>query len=177
VAENTVCKDCESFNQVATRLFKLENKTPEQEAMLERAADMYRALHRAGLHPIGAYAKHVLGLPIGRLGVRNESSESFMERYINSVLGNIQDNEQDLIGELTAWLSRELTEEPDYYLDKVYGDLKVACRSDDITEVEAKELEKKGLPFAVKNNYKELLDAVLERFYAYEDEYDWDKED
>ena len=175
VAENTVCLDCESFNLAATRLFKLKEKTPAQEEKLEQIGELYKKLHRLGLHPIGAYAKHVLGLQTGRGNVPN--GPNLIDSYM-SMFDNENDNGTEAtIDELKMWLTKELTKEPDYYINDVYSSLRVACRCDDVTKEEAIEADKAGRRFEVKNNYKELLSAVLDRFYAYEDEYDWDKED
>lgn len=175
VAENTVCLGCESFNLAATRLFKLETKTPAQEEKLEQIAEVYRTLHKAGLHPIGAYAKHVLGLETGRRSVSN--STNVIDEYIAFARGMTSNADTGLIDELKMWLTKELTAEPDYYLNHVYSRLHVACRCDYLTEEQAIEADRKGMKFEVKSNYKDLLGAVLDRFYAYEDNYDWDKED
>ena len=176
VAENTVCLDCESFNLAATRLFKQKEKTPAQEEKLAKIADAYKALYNRGLQPIGAYAKHVLGLSVGRSNVANSTNN--VDSYLAFVDGMVSAApvDEEIVRELKGWITKELTEEPDYYNNHVYGELRVRCRVDELTRREAEEAERTGRPFEIKACYKELLDAVLERFCAYEDNYDWDGE-
>jgi hypothetical protein len=152
-------------------LFKVVDKTPAQEEKLEKIAEVYRRLHRAGMHPIGAYAKHVLGTTSTRA---KSSSAALIDDYMAFVDEAFSDETTDIMNTLKKWLTKELTEEPDYYIDTVYGDLRVRCRCDHVTEEDARERERIGRGFDVKDIYKELLDAVLTRFNAYEDKYEWD---
>jgi len=71
-------------------------------------------------------------------------------------------DEPKIPDELEHWLSVKLTEEPDYYLDTVYDELKAKYRP--ILKVDGETL----LP-VYDETYKQALDTLLQRFYDYED--------
>lgn len=61
VGRNTICKNCESLNNKASRYFKHEAPTEEMKEFLGRAAALYRELRDRGYNPVGVYARQVLG--------------------------------------------------------------------------------------------------------------------
>lgn len=192
VGENTVCMECEAFNANITRVFKKTTRTAEEEQLLTRASQMYIMLKQRGNSPIGAYARYVLGETVGSGRGRNAGKS--MNDFLDDMLGTediiskrLEQKEdirrkkldntpnQEVLDMLNMWLTRELYDSPEYY-EEVYDDLLVACRRDDIDEEAARQLVKAGRKPRTKDVYGPLLEAVLERFNVYEDEYDWDKD-
>ena len=66
--------------------------------------------------------------------------------------------------ELSRWLTCELTDEPDMYIDDVYESL---CK----TYRPVLSINKETMTPVYDDTYKGLLDAILKRFYDYEDKY------
>ena len=75
----------------------------------------------------------------------------------------------DIPAELSCWLTEPLTEEPEYYQDEIYEQLKATFRPK--TKIDHDTM----LP-VYDDTYKPVLDKILERFDNYEDSY-YDKED
>ena len=75
----------------------------------------------------------------------------------------------DIPAELSHWLTEPLTEEPEYYQDEVYEQLKAKFRPQ--TKIDPDTM----LP-VYDDTYKLVLDKILERFDNYEDAY-YDGED
>lgn len=67
-------------------------------------------------------------------------------------------------GDLHLWLQCELHEEPDYYLDDVYEELKAKYRPQ-------LSIDTVTMQPIYDDTYKETLDQILERFYDYEEKY------
>ena len=78
-------------------------------------------------------------------------------------------NVPDIPAELSRWLTEPLTEEPEYYQDEVYEQLKAKFRPK--TKIDPDTM----LP-VYDDTYKPILDSILERFDNYEDTY-YDGED
>lgn len=115
------CLDCEAFNSRFKYLRKKErNGTATQQECEELAfiAQTYDKLRQMGLKPPN---------------VRKNAID---------IMQVVQD-EYD--ADARHWLTAELTEKPEYYIDEVFETLKGAS--------------------------KELRDQVLDRFYEYEDQY------
>ena len=72
--------------------------------------------------------------------------------------------------ELSRWLTESLTEEPEYYQDEVYEQLKTKYRPK--TKIDQDTM----LP-VYDDTYKPILDKILERFDNYEDTYYNSEED
>lgn len=116
-----VCLDCESVNSRYKYLVKKEaNGTigSEEKTELSKIEQMYQNLKLAGLKP---------------------------PKQRKSVLDKVQAIQEAFDTEALKWLTAELTERPEYYIDEVFETLKGAS--------------------------KELKDKVLDRFYEYEDQY------
>ena len=112
------CLHCEQINSRYKYLSKKANPTANDITELEQIEGLYTRQRAAGLKP-----------PQPR------------KRVMNTVAGMINSYNE----EARRWLTVELTEPPEYYIDKVFDTLKGAD--------------------------KELRDKVLERFYDYEDQY------
>lgn len=72
--------------------------------------------------------------------------------------------------ELQMWREAELTREPEYYQDEIYDMLKEKYRP-------VIEINQETLMPVYDDTYKYILDEILSRFDAYEDEYDYGEED
>lgn len=153
VGRNTVCRECEKTNNVASRIWKQENKSPKELDFLEKMAEYYKMLVDKGGSPIGAYAKHVLE---GAEAMTNSSATS-----MDSILANISEqlsSRDAVLMEYDRLLALELTEEPD-----VYQDLLDKVREQSL-----------GADGRVTDKYKEKFDEAATRFDDYEDNYQWD---
>lgn len=112
------CLNCEQVNSRYKYLSKKANPTANDLAELQQIEGLYARQVSAGLKP-----------PQRR----------------KTVMSTVTDMIDSYNEEARRWLTAELTEEPEYYIDKVFDTLKGAD--------------------------KELRDKVLERFYDYEDQY------
>ena len=78
-------------------------------------------------------------------------------------------NVPEVPAELSRWLTEPLTEEPEYYQDEVYEQLKAKYRP-------KTKIDKDTMLPIYDDTYKPVLDSILERFDDYEDKY-YDRED
>ena len=152
VGRNTVCRECERTNNVATRIWKQDNKSPKELQFLETIATYYKTLVGSGGAPIGAYAKYVLN---GE-EAQSDSSVTSMDSILASVTGALQARDA-LMDEYNQLLVLELTSEPDEYQEMLEA-------------VRAKSLLPNG---KVKPEYIEIFNLVATRFDDYEDTYEW----
>ena len=154
----TMCKDCERINARKKYLDKKGACRSEQEdAELDKIVKLYEVQRAAGLKPPGnaPYTSLVSNLDdlIGKYNKQLEESSSV--GYATPA-------------EIREWLTNELTEDPDYYLEQVYEDLKAKYRPQ--LRIDAETMQP-----VYDDTYKDALNAVLDRFYKYEDTY-YDKE-
>lgn len=161
----TTCKTCEKINSRAKYLRrKGECMNWDEEAELAKIEQLYDAQRAAGLQPPHDH--------LGRKVPLVESLDDMISKYQQRA-ADIQDVVQSVAvpnipAELSRWLSEPLTEEPEYYQDEVYEKLKSKYRPK--TRIDPDTM----LP-VYDDTYKPVLDKILERFDAYEDEY-YDKE-
>lgn len=138
----TVCLDCERINSRHKYLARKKNKTADDVTEIGKIEVLYEAQRQAGLKPPNTVmVKDAIDL------------DSLIARYSANAAPP----------ELAKWLTVDLTEEPDYYLDEVYEQLKKAY-------VPVLKLGSDNLP-VYDTRFRETLDQVLARFYDYEDTY------
>ena len=113
-----VCLDCERINSRHKYLSRKGTLTANELAELRAIDDLYARQRDMGLKP----------------PKRRNTTYSTVSRLVDMYNAEAQ-----------RWLTAELTEKPEYYIDEVFETLRGAD--------------------------KELRDKVLERFYDYEDQY------
>lgn len=162
----TTCKTCEKINSRAKYLTNKGDKCSEAElAELAKIHELWDAQRAAGLQPPRENAGRALPLV--------ESLDDMISKYTQQA-EELQEIIQtaktsDVPAELSKWLTEPLTDEPEYYQDVVYEELKVKYRP------KAK-IDKNTMLPVYDDTYKTILDEILDRFYAYEDAY-YNKED
>ena len=60
---NTVCKECENFNQRVNIAYRSKSRSEYQQNLVDEATEIYKVLLDRGLEPIGALAKAIAGKP------------------------------------------------------------------------------------------------------------------
>lgn len=144
----TMCKACERINSRAKYLERKGDKMNDVEhEELDKIYKLYEAQRACGLNP----PKSVMGKQVALV----DTLDSLIEQYTNR---------QPEESELEQWLHKPLTEDPDYYLDMVYEELKVRYRP--VIRVDPETL----MPI-YDETHKDVLDKILERFNNYEDQY------
>lgn len=155
----TTCRSCEKINSRAKYLrAKGEGRNYAEEAELFKIEQLYDAQRACGLRPPrrddnrGAKLIDNLDEMIGKY-------KSVANAHID-----IPDTVSPMPMELRQWLDAELTEDPDYYLDEVYEDLKTKYMP--VLRIDSATL----LP-VYDETYRAALDKILDRFNDYEDKY------
>lgn len=162
----TTCKTCEKINSRAKYLTNKGDKCNEVERTeLAKIHALWDAQRAAGLQPPREST--------GRKVPLSESLDDMISKYTQQA-EVVQEVVQavkvpDIPAELSRWLTEPLTEEPEYYQDEVYEQLKAKFRPQ--TKIDPDTM----LP-VYDDTYKLVLDKVLERFDNYEDAY-YDRED
>lgn len=154
VGRNTVCRDCEQINNIATRIFKQGPKTNQEQELLDRLPAYYKQLVAIGGQPIGAYARHILQ-EVAEPQARGSAALGSILDKINTTI----DAGDPFLLEYDSLLSMELVKEPDVYQEML----------ESLRERTA------GPDGRVKPEYKDKFEAVATRFDEYEDNYEWDK--
>lgn len=159
------CKLCEKINARYKYLTsKGESRSTDEDIELYKINSLYEAQRAAGLQPPR------------KNGERNKPLVDSLEDMIAKYKPAVQDVPFDdnplekvfVPADLQVWLKCELKEEPDYYLDEVYEELKDKYRPQ-------LRIDTTTLQPVYDDKYKEVLEQILDRFYKYEEEY-WDKE-
>ena len=162
----TTCKTCEKINSRAKYLTNKGDKCSKAElTALATTHKLWDAQRAAGPQ-----------LPrenTGRKVPLSESLDDMIDKYKQQAEA-VQEVVQavkvpDIPAELSRWLTEPLTEEPEYYQDEVYEQLKTKFRPK--TKIDPDTM----LP-VYDDTYKPVLDKILERFDNYEDTY-YDGED
>lgn len=153
------CKVCEKINARAKYLrSKGESMDYSEEAELQKIEKLYEVQRAAGLQPpsSGERSKPLV-----------DSLDDMIAKY-QSDKPNIIPVETNKVvtvpADLQLWLRCELTEEPDYYLEEVYEELKAKYRPQ-------LRIDTATLQPVHDDTYKMVLDEILERFYRYEENY------
>jgi len=156
------CKLCEKIN---ARYKYLNNKETQSSAEIDelcKIEKLYEVQRAAGLQPPRRDAERNKPLV--------DSLDDMIAKYrITEVSLVAEAPDPNCIitpapADLQLWLKCDLHEEPDYYLDEVYEELKAKYRpqlSIDTTTMQP----------IYDDTYKDALDKILERFYEYEEKY------
>lgn len=162
----TICKQCERINSRAKYLErKLRNAdtyTQDESDELDKIYKLYEAQRLLGLQPPRQEG--------GRHASISDTLDTMLEAYTarakeaQAIADEVAPGASNVPDELLKWLSADLTEEPDYYLDEVYEDLKQRYRP-------ALSIDQQTLMPVYDDTYKVTLDKILDRFNQYEDKY------
>lgn len=162
----TTCKTCEKINSRAKYLTNKGDKCSEAERTeLAKIHELWDAQRAAGLQPPRENT--------GRKVPLSKSLDDMISKYkqqaeaLREIVQAV--NVPEVPAELSKWLTEPLTEEPEYYQDEVYEQLKAKFRPK--TKIDPDTM----LP-VYDDTYKTILDKILERFDTYEDTY-YDGED
>ena len=157
----TICKDCERINSRAKYLErKGDSITSTEDAELKKIYRLYDAQRACGLQPPRRES--------GRQTRLVDDLDSMISKY--EVRANVPTTGQPTFDtsatppEILQWLSAELTEEPDYYLDVIYEELVAKYRP--VIKIDAETL----LPVH-DEKHTLALEQVLSRFNKYDDDY------
>jgi len=157
-----VCKTCERINNRYKYLTGKGNAATQADLEeIKRIEELYDTLRELGLEP-------------PRYGARTSSTVySVVEELLKRKQQQAVDKkkqfgvEADVPTELAEWLTRPLTEKPEYYED-VYFKLREKYMPVVGVSSEGVQLH--------DETYKEILDQILERFDVYEDNYVYDED-
>lgn len=156
-----VCLACEKINTREKYLARKADQMSEDEQVeLTKIHALYDAQRAAGLQP-----------PRTKLSAsRVDNLDEMIKAYKSKAVLESVDAGADIPpvpSEIQKWLSAELTEEPDYYLDEVFEELteryRPVLRIDQVTLQPIKD-----------DTYKIALDALWDKFREYEDNYNWE---
>jgi len=152
-----VCKVCESINNRYKYLTgKGDAATQADLEEIKRIEELYDTLRELGLEPprYGAGTTSTVYSVVEELLKRKQQQAANKKKQFGV--------EASVPTELAEWLSKPLTEEPEYYEDVYF------------------KLREKYMPVVGTNpdatpkydeTYKDILEAILERFDEYEDNY------
>jgi len=161
------CKTCEQLNTKEKNLRrKKANKglNDEQEKELTSIYKLWDAQRALGLKPpkIKSSSQKISELIVSELETMTNKYLKVQE--LNKTYG------YKVPYDLCLWLIDDLVNEPDYYLNNVYDNLvdtykPVKCISDET-----------HLP-VYDDTHAAVLSDILDRFYKYDDDYDYESED
>lgn len=172
------CLTCEKINNREKYLMKKATFTAEETEELDMIHKLWQIQRMNGLQPPhdnrnkASVADKVEDLLADYEATQVASSKSTDPRAAAHEFDytEIMAGDNTIPAELSKWLTVELTEEPDYYQDTIYEQLKDKYRP-------VIEINQDTLMPVYDDTYKQVLNLILERFDDYEDNYDWDKED
>lgn len=154
----TTCKQCEKINSRLKYLESKDSLTELERIERDKIYKLYEAQQAAGLRPPRRG---------GRRTELTEDLDAMLSKYQATAVPEL--GLDALPPELHRWLTCELTEEPDVYIDAIYEEL---CRN---FRPELS-IDKTTMMPVYDDTYKDALDKILKRFYDYEDSY-YEQED
>lgn len=162
----TICRSCEKINSRAKYIEKKgQAATSAELSELDKIYKLYDAQRACGLQPPRRSE--------GRRTSLVEDLDSMIEMYTKKA--NVAPESLSTFDteatppELLQWLSAELTEEPDYYIDEVYEGLLEKYRP-------TLRIDQDSMLPVYDCTHAQALDSILDRFNKYEDDY-YSKED
>lgn len=175
------CLSCEKVNTREKYLRKKSNYnaiSDSEAEELEKIHILYKAQRAAGLQPPRLQEKNnsiadKLDDMIALYNKQEEDLAAEAEHSPKTSPLSPATDEKFIPAKLQMWLTNKLKREPEYYQDTIYESLREEFRP-------IKEIDQKTMMPVYDNTYKHILDEILARFDAYEDEYyadDDDKED
>jgi hypothetical protein len=158
----TRCMQCERINSREKYLSsKVDMRNNDEDIELAKIHRLYEYQRSIGLQPPTKQE---------RRKALTADLDNMLDKY-KSMSDAIQNNPVavtlDLTGvpsELSMWLTKELTLEPDEYIDDVYERLVEKYRP-------CTGIDRETMMPVYDNTYKPVLDRILERFNDYEDSY------
>ena len=156
----TTCRSCEKINSRAKYLEKKSTLTELERAELNKIYALYDAQRACGLQP----PRRSDGRSVKLTADLDSMISSYTERARHATVTDPTLDTSATPPELLKWLSDELTEDPEYYLEDVYDELKAKYRP--ILRVNPESL----LP-DYDDTYAAVLDRILNKFYDYEEAY------
>lgn len=149
----TTCKQCEKINSRLKYLESKEHLTEPERIERDKIYKLYEVQQAAGLRP-------------PRRGGRRTELTTDLDSLINkySVQEPAAASNGPVPSELYRWLTCELTDEPDKYINDVYEALVETYRP-------ATSIDQRTMMPVHDDRYKAVLDQILQRFYDYEDSY------
>ena len=154
----TICKTCEKIN---SRVKYLERKTElksNEKAELQSIYMLWETQRTLGYQPPRTTVK-------GQKPVVDtvlEMIDTYKER--SQLLGSIAEEALTAPPKLLKWLTEDLTEDPDYYLNDIYENLKE-------THKPILRIDEKTMMPVYDETYSGILNKILDRFYKYEEVY------
>lgn len=166
------CLDCEKINTREKYLRKKSNDmtiSDGEAEELEKIHLLYKVQRTAGLQPPRLQEKNnsladKLDDMIALYSKQEADLAAEAERSSETSPLSPATDEEFIPAELQMWRTNKLTREPEYYQDTVYEELREKFRP-------IKEIDRKTMMPVYDNTYKYILDEILARFDAYEDEY------
>lgn len=155
----TTCRSCERINSRVKYLESKEDLREDEETELQLVYELWDEQRKLGLRPPRTESK-------GRKSMTDTVSE-MLNTYKGRTKDLVMPSDVEVSTtppELIKWLTAELIEEPDYYLDTIYDKLKETYRP--VLSIDSKTM----MPVH-DDTYAAVLDQILERFYDYEDEH------
>lgn len=152
-----ICKNCEKINNREKYLAGKVDLTKSEADELKKIQELWDYQRRAGLSPPNT-DRTLLDLQQDlddSLAEYKQMAEEF-EAAAPPEAGTIPEA-------LRIWLTEELVEEPDHYLDVIYEELQNTYRP--VTHIGADNTP------VYDDTYRAVLQEILTRFNEYEDEY------
>lgn len=155
----TMCKQCERINSREKYLTAKGDSMDLNEAVeLEKIHELYEYQRSLGLQPPNRQARRTT--LVDELDGMLDKYKGMSERLAVNAPAIPADAPHDL----TKWLTAELDQDPNYYLDEVYEDLRRVYRP-------WRGVDKATMMPIHDDKYKAILDRILDRFNDYEDSY------
>lgn len=154
----TICKTCEKINSRVKYLESKKELNDNEKLELQSIYQLWETQRTLGYQPPRTTVK-------GQKPVVDtvlEMIDTYKQR--TKMLGEVAEEVLTAPPELLKWLTVELTEEPEYYMDDVYEELKDTYKPVIMID------ENAMIP-VYDTTYSGILDKILERFCAYEDKY------
>jgi hypothetical protein len=162
------CLDCERINtrEKYLRRKQEDERISQQEKLeLDQIHALYSVQRSIGLQPPRTRNEEsaVVELVMSMMQDYSVSEHAAVQaaRENKNLVSPGSDNIPD---ELKLWLNKELTEEPEYYQDTIYEELREKYRP-------IKEIDKSTMLPVYDDTYRFVLDRILKRFDEYEDKY------
>lgn len=153
----TICKDCERINSRYKYICsKASDDNEAIQAERQQIEKLYELQRANGLRP--PKTQDTKPKPV------SETVSSMIAKYEATAQLAEGSHCNYVPLELREWLTRELTEDPDYYFDEIYEHLVKVFRP-------ILRIDKDTMLPVYDDTWRDALNKVLDRFNEYEDEY------
>lgn len=154
----TMCRSCEKINSRVKYLENKANLCDKESEELEAIFRLWETQRALGYQPPRT-------TPKGQKPVVEtvlEMIDTYKSRA--EALVDITGDTLDAPPELLKWLTVDLTEDPDYYLDDIYDGLRASYKP-------VLRIDETAMMPVYDESFADILDKILERFYRYEEDY------